>query len=295
MKILECHTRGNKEFSPFFSYVSAFGKTRSIENHYHASKVFKSSKGMPLFPQNWKESKKLSKAGFRQIAWKIGDFILPVRSDGKRYQIDDLGVQWYILLWYKHLKQNPWKVEYIQQFDKFNDPFKGKFPFCQANVMLKVQQDGLNGLRLMASELWNLLNHNSLTIEYNLLDIQYGFICHKVNSHGGMTELAQQICERYPIVYDSYQDSFLSGCLEDIRVIPVSNNLAVVNMFTQIDEQTDVTALRQCVLKLADLQETSCPAPIYLPHTIFDGISDNQASQVLSLVKNHLMPVAICS
>lgn len=295
MKVLECHSRGNKEFSPFFSYVGVFGKNRCIENHYHASKVFKSSTGVPLFPKDWRESKKLAKAGIRQIAWKIGDFILPVRSNGKQYKIDDFGVQWDLLLWYKHLKQNPWKVEYIQQFDKFNDPFKGKFPFCQADVMLKVKQDGLNGLRSMATELWDLLSHNSLTIDYDLLDIQYGFICHEVNSHGVMSELAQQISTRFPNVNDSYQDSLLSCCLADIRVIPVSNNLAVVNMFTQIDEQTDVTALRQCLLKLADLQETSCPAPIYLPQTIFDGISGNQASQVLSLIENHLIPAAICS
>ncbi|MCT7980396.1 hypothetical protein [Laspinema olomoucense] len=296
MKIFECQSKAHKEFTSFFSYVSVFNQTRCIANHYYAAKVFKSPNGTAIFPEDWKESRKWAEAGIRQIGWKIGDFILPLRINNKGYKIDDFGVQWYILLWYKHLRENPKKLEYLQQFDKFNDQYKNKsFPFGQSDIMLKVKQDGLNSLRSMASELWNLLSYKSLTIDYNLLNIRYGFICHEVSPNGVITELSQQICERYPIVCESYQDSLLSCCLGDIRVIPISNSLSVVKLFTQVDDQTDVTALRQSVVKLADLQETSCPAPIYLPQTILDGISDNEASQVLSLIENHLIPVAICS
>jgi hypothetical protein len=296
MKIFQCQKKDHKQFTSFFSYVSVFNETRCIANHYYAAKVFKSPNGTVIFPEDWKESRKLSNAGVRQIGWKIGDCILPLRMNNKGYKIDDFGVQWYILLWYKHLRENPEKLEYLQQFDKFNDSYKNKyFPFGQSDIMLKVKQNGLNSLLSMAAELWNLLSHKSLTINYDLLDIRYGFICHQVSPNGVITELSQQICERYPIVYESYQDSLLCCCLGDIRIIPISNNLSVVNLFTQIGEKTDIKALRQCIVKLADLQETSCPAPIYLPQTIFDGISDNQASQILSLVENHLMPVAICS
>jgi hypothetical protein len=296
MKIFQCQKKDHKQFTSFFSYVSVFNETRCIANHYYAAKVFKSPNGTVIFPEDWKESRKWGKAGIRQIGWKIGDFILPLRMNSKGYKIDDFGVQWYILLWYKHLRENPEKLEYLQQFDKFNDSHKSKyFPFGQSDIMLKVKQDGLNSLRSMVSELWSLLSHKSLTIKYDLLDIRYGFICHEVSLNGVMTGLSQQICERYPTVSDSYQDSLLSCCLGDIRVIPISNNLSVVNLFTQIGEQTDVTALRKCVVKLADLQETSRPAPIYLPQTIVDGILDSETSQVLSLIENHLMPVAICS
>lgn len=296
MKVFECQSKAHKGFTSFFSYVSVFNETRCIANHYYAVKVFKSANGEVIFPEDWKESRKWANAGVRQIAWKIGDFILPLRMNSKGYKIDDFGVQWYILLWYKHLRENPDKLEYLQQFDQFNDSYKNKsFPFGQADIMLKVKQDGLNSLRLMASELWDLLSYKSLTIDYNLLKIKYGFICHEVNLDGVMTELSQQICERYPVVYESYQNSLLSCCLGDIRVIPISNNLSVVNLFTQVDEQTDIKALRKSIIKLADLQETSRPAPIYLPQTIFDGILDSDASQVLSLIENHLMPVAICS
>ncbi|MCT7984974.1 hypothetical protein NG796_17010 [Laspinema sp. A4] len=296
MKIFESQKKEHKEFTAFFAYVSVFNETRCIENHYHAAKVFKSPNGTAMFPEDWKESRKWAKAGVRQIGWKIGDFILPLRMNSKGYKINDFGVQWYILLWYKHLRENPEKLEYLQQFDKFNDSYKNKsFPFGQADIMLKIKQDGLNSLRSLASELWNLLSYKSLTIKYDLLDIKYGFICHEVSPDGVMTGLSQQICKRYPSVYDSYQDSLLCCCLGDIRVIPVSNSLSVVNLFTQIGDQTDLKALRKCVIKLADLQETSRPAPIYLPQTILNGISDDDASQVLSLIENHLMPVAICS
>ncbi|MCT7957252.1 hypothetical protein [Laspinema palackyanum] len=295
MKVFEYQKKDHKEFTSFFSYVSVFNETRCIENHYHAAKVFKSPNGEVIFPENWKESRKWAKAGIRQIGWKIGNFILPVRMNNQGYQLEDFGIQWYILLWYKHLYQNPWKVEYLQQFDKFNDQYKSKnFPFGQSDVLLKVKQDGLDGLRSMAIELWNLLSYKSLMIDYNLLKIKYGFICHEVNLNGEMTELSQQIYECYPGVYESYRDSLLSCCLGDIRVIPVSNSLSVVNLFTQINARTDVASLRKCVIKSASLQETSHSAPIYLPETIFDGIADDDASQVLSLIENHLMPVAIC-
>jgi hypothetical protein len=32
MKILQCHTKGDKRFSPFCCYISAFNLTKSIED-----------------------------------------------------------------------------------------------------------------------------------------------------------------------------------------------------------------------------------------------------------------------
>lgn len=288
MKVLNCHNRGNKEFSSFFSYVSAFGKTRCIENHYYATKVFKSSDGVAIFPEDWKESREWAKAGIRQISWKIGDFILPLRINSKGYKIDDFGVQWYILLWYKHLQENPWKVEYIQKVDQFNDSYKRKsFPFRQSDIMLKVKQDGLHSLRSMATELWNLLRGEPL-IEFDLLKIKYGAICHQVNTTGMMDSgLSQQICKRYPILYEKYLEFLPTAKLGDVLVVPIDKCLSVINLFTQEEiglqqQPKNMSALRMCLLKLGNLQSDK---PIYFPDKLGSNLSDVNWHKIRPLIR----------
>lgn len=299
MKTLECHSRGDRRFSPFFCWVDAFGQFKSIENHYHCSKLFQCGT-----PADWKEAKQWVKAGYHQVGWKIGDMILPVRSDGKRYFLNDFGVQWYILLWYKHLTQpdNQWKIKYVREFDDFNDPFKGSFPFCQAEVMRKVKNEGLDGLKQMADELWNLLSlyqkGSPMIIEYDLLDIQYGIIAHQVNLKGVMgAGLAKQIRSCYPIVYEQYLDFLPNAELGSILAVPVSEHLTVVNLFGQADigrnkQQTDVVALKQCLIKLQNFADNSMP--IYLPYQLGCGLGGGDWDEVLQLINDHLLCAIIC-
>ncbi|MGL5196046.1 MAG: hypothetical protein ACRC8Y_20865 [Chroococcales cyanobacterium] len=296
MKIFQCQKKDHKQFTSFFSYVSVFNETRCIANHYYAAKVFKSPTGTVIFPEDWKESRKWGNAGVRQIGWKIGDFILPLRMNNKGYKIDDFGVQWYILLWYKHLRENPEKLEYLQQFDKFNDSYKNKsFPFGQPDIMLKVKQDGLNNLRSMASELWNLLSGEPI-IHSDLLDIKYGAICHQVNQKGVMDSgLANQIWERYPIVYEKYLEFLPTAKLGDVLVVPIDKCLSVVNLFAQNEiglqkQQTDMSALRTCLLKLGNLQGDK---PIYLPCKLGCGLGDGDWNKVRLLI-NRFNRAIIC-
>lgn len=295
MKVFECQSKAHKEFSPFFSDVSVLDKNRCIENHYHGAKIFKASTGEVLFPEDWKQSRKLAKAGTRQIAWKICDFILPVRKNSQGYQIDDFGIQWYKLLWYKHLKQNPRKVECIQQFDKFHDPYQGKFPFCQTDAFLTVKQEGLQGLRSSATELWNLLSGEPI-IHSDLLDIKYGAICHQVNQKGVMgAGLANQIWQRYPIVYEKYLEFLPTAKLGDVLVVPIDKCLSVVNLFAQTEiglqkQQTDMSALRTCLLKLGNFQSDK---PIYLPYKLGCGLGDGDWNKV-RLIINRFNRAIIC-
>lgn len=288
MKIFQCQKKDHKQFTSFFSYVNVFNETRCIANHYYAAKVFKSPNGTVIFPEDWKESREWAKAGTRQIGWKIGDFILPLRMNNKGYKIDDFGVQWYILLWYKHLRENPEKLEYLQQFDKFNDSYKNKsFPFGQSDIMLKVKQDGLNSLRSMATELWNLLSGEPL-IEYDLLKIKYGAICHQVNTAGVMDSgLSQQLCERYPILYEKYLEFLPTAKLGDVLVVPIDKCLSVINLFTQekigLQQQPqNMSALRICLLKLGKLHSDK---PLYFPDKLGSNLSDVNWHKIRPLIR----------
>jgi len=154
-RILQCHSKGNKEFSPFFCYVTAFGKKDSIENHYQCAKRFDTCDA----PSSWRDVKSCEKLRIRQVSWQIGKLNLPVKSNeqGNSFVIDDYGIQYYVMLWYKHLKENPQKLVYAKDFDDFEDPFAGYFPFCQAEVIKVVVREGIEALVPYFSELRDLL------------------------------------------------------------------------------------------------------------------------------------------
>jgi hypothetical protein len=154
-RILQCHSRGNQSYSPFFCSVKAFGKVDSIENHYQCAKRFESCPA----PKSWRAARKYKHEGFTQIGWQIGSYRLPVKSNalGTSFAIDDWGIQYYIALWHRHLSEHPDKVGFAQQFDDFEDPFKGNFPFCQADVIRVVARTGVNGLLPYFSPLKQLL------------------------------------------------------------------------------------------------------------------------------------------
>lgn len=134
MKILQCDSRGDQRYSPFFCPVSAFGVVKSIEDHYQTAKVFVGTDGRLVHPQDWREAKQYDKAG-----WTRHDhFRLP---DGRFCPARFLIFGWYAALWVKYLDEHPELVEYARQFDEFADRFKGTFPLCQADcVRLYVKQ-----------------------------------------------------------------------------------------------------------------------------------------------------------
>lgn len=156
-RVLQCHSRGDKRFSPFCCPVTAFGVHKSIEDHYQSSKIFENGEVVEgeLQPANWREAKRLQKAGKRQVAWRIGHIkIVPVRNaSGDSFTLADFGIQFYIGLWHKYLLANPHLVEIAREFDEFEDPFRGKFPFCQADVIRQCVSHGIDSLKPMYAEL----------------------------------------------------------------------------------------------------------------------------------------------
>jgi hypothetical protein len=147
-KVLQCHSRGDKRYSPFFCYTEAFGVKGSIENHYHHAKLFGDYQA-----QDWKDAKQLKDARVPQTGWLIGGVKFPIVWKDGTYALEDWGIQWYIALWWKYLLHRPDLIAHAQKFDEFEDPFAGRFPFCQAKVIEKVAQNGLDSLKPMFSTL----------------------------------------------------------------------------------------------------------------------------------------------
>ncbi len=153
IRILQCHSRGDRRFTPFNCFVSAFGRQDSIENHYHRAKRFGERA-----PRDWREAKAL-KAAHRQTGWQIGPVAADVRSNpaGTSFRLDDLGIQFYVMLWSRYLQARPDLVAAAAEFDEFEDPFRGAFPFCQADVIRQAVRGGVESLRPMFTELEAML------------------------------------------------------------------------------------------------------------------------------------------
>jgi len=78
-------------------------------------------------------------------------------AEDNGFRLDDFGIQFYVMLWYRYLRQNRELLSVAAEFDEFEDPFRGRFPFCQADVIRKAVRDGLESLRPMFAELERLL------------------------------------------------------------------------------------------------------------------------------------------
>ncbi len=150
---------GEKRFSPFFCWLEAFGVKRSIEDHYQCAKVFELSRCVT----SWRQAKEYQKAGVKQTGWLIGGVEYQIKPNDSEfsYKLDDWGIQWYIALWLKYLKLNPELVEVAKKFDDYEDPFKGRFPFCQADVIRKAAREGVESLRPMCQELLEVISNKS--------------------------------------------------------------------------------------------------------------------------------------
>lgn len=129
MKILQCDSRGDTRFSPFFCWVEAFGVRDSIEEHYQKSKTFVDADGRLYHPTCWRQAKAYEKTpDFK----RHDHFRLP---NGRMCPAKYLVFGWYAALWVKYLDEHPDLVEYARGFDDYSDRFKGLFPLCQADCV----------------------------------------------------------------------------------------------------------------------------------------------------------------
>lgn len=168
LRFLQCHSRGAKEYSPFFCSVEAFGETRSIEDHYQSTKVFRMPQGHFIKASDWREAKALQ--DYKPLHGE--DLILPQRVGfelpnglklgNSNVVVEDLVIQWYIALWHKYLRRNTHLIDAAQGYDGFEDIFEGAFPFSQAKVIEKCVKDGIHSLYPMYSGLREALATHQL-------------------------------------------------------------------------------------------------------------------------------------
>lgn len=148
-KILECHSKGDVRFSPFFARVKAFGVVDTIENLYQTSKVFVRYDEL-IRPIDWREAKRLQKKppqGEGLPRWP--EFVLP---NGVWAPVKFHVFGWYSSLWVKYLDAHPELVEFAKDFDDYHDPFKGNFPLCQADCVRLYVKHGREALFAHCSE-----------------------------------------------------------------------------------------------------------------------------------------------
>ncbi|AWD92967.1 hypothetical protein HSE3_gp015 [Bacillus phage vB_BceM-HSE3] len=141
MKVLQCHSEGDKRFSALCAKVNVFGKTDTIENHYQLSKRIGD-----IVPTNW-----------RDIKGKTPTHIV---INNKEYPARFLS-SWYRLLWILYLDSNPELVEYAKQFSGFEDKFKGKSTNCQADIVRLYVTFGRDHILNQCEELLSLLILNN--------------------------------------------------------------------------------------------------------------------------------------
>lgn len=154
-RVLQVHTRGDKRFSPFCCFVTAYSRRASIEEHYQTAKLFEGGRA----PRDWREAKYFAKRpphglGLRQTGWRIGSRELARRNAaGDVLALDDPGLMFYLRLWHRYLTENPALIEEARRFDAFEDPFEGTFPFGQRRVFELVTREGVAALEPMFAPL----------------------------------------------------------------------------------------------------------------------------------------------
>ncbi len=155
-RTLQVHSKGDKRYSPMFATVTVNGRRDTIENHYQSAKVFEGGRRS----KGWKEARDFKKAGLRQTGWNIAGLELPTRQlTPHMFAPDDFGVQYYTLLWAKFAKSHPELIEYASEFEAFEDPYEGSFPFGQAKVwaLLSTGPQAIKELSRKGQELAKLL------------------------------------------------------------------------------------------------------------------------------------------
>lgn len=113
---IECSSRGDKRFSPFFAYIK--GSSSSIEELYQAAKKF--SDGTTGL--NWKQAK------------------------GKECINKDEVEKLYTELWEQYLVENPKLCHIIINASGLSDMFGKEGGVCQADVLWKIRERVLEGM-----------------------------------------------------------------------------------------------------------------------------------------------------
>lgn len=138
-------------------------------------------------------------------------------------------------------------------------------------------------------------------INKDITTVEAGVIGHQVNLQGVMgSGLARQIRDKWPVVYEEYQDWIKEGAvLGDIQIVPVSDDLSVANLAGQYDygsrdRNTDYEALRHALRTLRRIVVEGWARQIYLPHKIGSCRGGGKWSVVKEIIQNECPNAILC-
>ena len=274
MRILECHSQGDKRFSAFYAKVEVNGKLDSIENHYQLSKRIYGKRN----PVSWREMKGITPSYFI-----IGSKMLP----------NELLSQFYKLLWIKYFDKNPDLLEYVSTFDDFKDKFKGKSLNCQSDVIRKIVKEGRGKVMDECRELVDLLKSKDdlLVIDKSLFESNQDIIGHQVNCQGVMNSGIAKEMKKLPNVYEEYKNKCINkeDILGDLQVVEYKEGKFVANIFGQYYYGTDKRYTDYDALKksLNSLKEYAIKKglSVALPYNIGCGLAGGDWKVVSTIIK----------
>ena len=114
---LECSTKGDKRFSPFFARPSCLGG-HSIEDAYHAMKVFEDgTTGL-----GWREAK---------------DYRLAGHTVTNQDELNEM----YAKLWDEYIDENPELLEVLKEATGLSDMFGREPGPCQAIELWRIRNE----------------------------------------------------------------------------------------------------------------------------------------------------------
>ena len=129
-------------------------------------------------------------------------------------------------------------------------------------------------------------------VKGNLLDPEYKVFCHQVNCQKVMgAGLAKQIKEKYPEVYQEYEDreyAFLGA----IDWVHTHDDRICVNMYAQEDygryeRHTDYIGFAQCLVELSDyLHSVNKDAKVAFPDHIGCGLGGGDWRVISALIED---------
>jgi hypothetical protein len=106
---LECSSRGDKRFSPFYAIVNG----RSIEDQYQGSKIFDD--------------------GSRGLHWK--------KAKGRRAINAEECAMLYEKLWRQYISEHPGLIDVLKRASGLSDMFATKGNVNQAQVLWKIREE----------------------------------------------------------------------------------------------------------------------------------------------------------
>lgn len=147
-----------------------------------------------------------------------------------------------------------------------------------------------------------------IIIKEDLLNIKEGLIAHQVNCMGAFKSgVAGAIRERYPLVYREYMklcrasidQGDTKSLLGTIQVVPINENLKIINCFSQYNygydgqKYTIDEAVESCFKRIALINYKK--RPLYVPFKYGCGLGRGDWTVISEIINTHCPDVTACS